>query len=429
MNFEKNHLILMTNPVLLPTTLFFFLLTSTIISQHSDCIDALVYDSNKEGNISIPTGYGKEKEIFGHDLYNDYFFTEEHNTLWIYLYFRDSTEFEFELTPKKNDDDFDFMLYKIDRPNFCEYIKKHQPIPIRSNLARKHPKSGSITGMRAQNNNAHSKAGYEPYFSSTLKVNKGEEYYLIIDSPYGSDAYFNLFSETNFIDTAIVPKFSAKKSRVVSSVALKKEIKYAPKIKVQFRSSDSLHIPFEGLKVEGVSEKDSLTFFAKDSICFLASKKMQKYIFRVTASGFEPQDFIFYNSLLKDTSLTFVLKELELGAVLNFKNIKFISNKSTIMEESFNEIIKLYSFLIANEKIKIEVAGHVNGTGRNRFSYQRLSMKRAKSVFEELIEMGINKDRLKYKGYGNRKPLFVHPISNEQSSANRRVEIIVRELN
>ena len=114
----------MTNPVLLTTTLFFFLLTSTIISQHSDCIDALVYDSNKEGNISIPTGYGKEKEIFGHDLYNDYFFTEEHNTLWIYLYFRDSTEFEFELTPKKNDDDFDFMLYKIDRPNLCEYIKK-----------------------------------------------------------------------------------------------------------------------------------------------------------------------------------------------------------------------------------------------------------------------------------------------------------------
>ena len=56
-------------------------------------------------------------------------------------------------------------------------------------------------------------------------------------------------------------------------------------------------------------------------------------------------------------------------------------------------------------------------------------MKRAKSVFEELIEMGINKDRLNYKGYGNRKPLFVHPISNEQSSANRRVEIIVRELN
>ena len=53
----------MTNPVLLPTTLFFFLLTSTIISQHSDCIDALVYDSNKEGNISI-----KQKELFA-DIY------------------------------------------------------------------------------------------------------------------------------------------------------------------------------------------------------------------------------------------------------------------------------------------------------------------------------------------------------------------------
>ena len=194
----------------LPSLFFiFYLLPFIYYSQHSDCKDALVYDSKREGNISVPTGFGKELEIFGHDIYNDYFFTQEHNTLWIYLYFRDSTEFEFELTPKKGDDDFDFMLYKIDRPNFCDYIKKNQPIPIRSNLARKHPKTGSITGMRSQNNNAYAKAGYQPYFSSTLNVKKGEEYYLIIDSPYGSDAYYNLFSKTTFIDTILSPKKQA----------------------------------------------------------------------------------------------------------------------------------------------------------------------------------------------------------------------------
>jgi len=181
-------------------------LNISLISQHSDCKTALVYDSKQMGKINIPNGFGEEMEIFGHPIYNDHFFTEEHNTLWIYLYFRDSAEFEFKLTPNKETDDFDFMLYKIDRPNFCDYIKNVQPIPIRSNLARKNPNTGGITGMRSTYTNHYSKAGYEPFFSSTLRINKGDEFYLIIDSPEGGNGEFKLFSECKFIDTNLVPK-------------------------------------------------------------------------------------------------------------------------------------------------------------------------------------------------------------------------------
>ena len=396
------------------------------LSQHSDCIDALVYDSKREGNISVPKGFGNENEIFGHDIYNDYFFTQEHNTLWIYLYFRDSTEFEFELTPKRGNDDFDFMLYKIDRPNFCNYIKENQPLPIRSNLARKHQKTGSITGMKKGHENAFSKAGYEPYFSSTLKVNSGEEYYLIIDSPYGSEAYFNLFSETVFIDTNIVPKAIINAPLIIEN---KVRNKITPKIKVAFISKNDNHVEFKGIKLAGVESEDSLLFFNKDSLAFISNTLPNKYSFTVTATGFEPQDFTYYCTVLKDTNLVFKLKELKIGAVLKFKNIKFVSNKSSILEESYSEISKLYSFLIANENIKIEVGGHVNGLGRNKYSYKSLSKKRAKSVYKELIELGLEQNRMTFKGHGNKKPVFINPTSNLQSSENRRVEITITELN
>ena len=71
----------------------FLILNKFFFSQHSDCKSALIYDSKQMGEISISEGYGNEMEIFGHPIYNDHFFTEEHNTLWIYLYFRDSAEF------------------------------------------------------------------------------------------------------------------------------------------------------------------------------------------------------------------------------------------------------------------------------------------------------------------------------------------------
>ena len=424
MNFAKNHSIQMLKGHIL--SFICLLMPFIALSQHSDCKDALVYDSKKEGNISVPKGFGNEQEIVGHDIYNDYFFTQEHNTLWIYLYFRDSTEFEFELTPKRGNDDFDFMLYKIDRPNFCNYIKENQPLPIRSNLARKHQKTGSITGMKKGHENPFAKAGYEPYFSSTLKVKRGEEFYLIIDSPYGSDAYFNLFSETVFIDTSVLPKEIAHNSIIPE---IKEEKILQTKIKVAFANQNDNHVEFKGIKLNGIENEDSLIFFKRDSLVFISNTIPKKYSFNVTASGFEPQDFTYYSTILKDTNLIFKLKELKVGAVLKFKNIKFASNKPTILEDSFSELAKLYSFLIANENIKIEIGGHVNGLGRNRHTYKSLSKKRAKSVYKELIELGVLKSRMEFKGYGNKNPVYINPTSSIQSSENRRVEITITSLN
>ena len=405
----------------------FLILNKFFFSQHSDCKSALIYDSKQMGEISISEGYGNEMEIFGHPIYNDHFFTEEHNTLWIYLYFRDSAEFEFELTPDLKTADFDFMLYKIDRPNFCDYIKKNQPIPIRSNLARKNPKSGGITGMRATHENAYSKAGYEPYFSSTLKINKGDEFYLIIDSPYGGNGKFKLFSECEFIDTNVVPKsiFPSKKNIEKES---QKKLKLFGNMSFVFTNDSSLAIPYKDIKIKGLDENDSIIKHQTDSLKIITKSPSKKYEFTVTANGYEQQTFSYRSFKLKDTLVQFRLTPLKIGSVLQFENIRFVPNKAAILDESRADIEKLISFLTVNDNISIEIGGHVNGLGKNKIKYKSLSKKRAKSVYKELIDSEIAANRLNFIGHGNQKPIYKVPTTLEQSSANRRVEITVVEI-
>ena len=64
-----------------------------------------------------------------------------------------------------------------------------------------------------------------------------------------------------------------------------------------------------------------------------------------------------------------------------------------------------------------------------RHLYNRDSLVKWLSVYKELIDMGVAKNRLTFKGHGNKLPIYKNPISNEQSSANRRVEITIKELN
>ena len=82
-------------------------------------------------------------------------------------------------------------------------------------------------------------------------------------------------------------------------------------------------------------------------------------------------------------------------------------------------------------KMKIEIAGHVNFPNRppvveESFEY-KLSVARAKMVYEFLLKNGIEEDRISFKGYGNWEMRFPNAISEQQQAQNRRVEIRVLE--
>ena len=108
------------------------------------------------------------------------------------------------------------------------------------------------------------------------------------------------------------------------------------------------------------------------------------------------------------------------GGTFVLKEIFFEFDKSTILQQSFFELMKLMTLLGTYPTMQIEIGGHTDGKGSEAYN-QRLSENRARAVVDFLVSKGIDSRRLKYKGYGKTMP--VAPNDTEEGRAqNRRVE-------
>jgi outer membrane protein OmpA-like peptidoglycan-associated protein len=127
------------------------------------------------------------------------------------------------------------------------------------------------------------------------------------------------------------------------------------------------------------------------------------------------------NPYLKDIPL----QPIRTGESVVLKNIFFDTDKYELKPESAVELGKLTELLNKNPKMKIEISGHTDNVGEDKYN-QTLSENRAKAVCDYLISHGITKDRLSYKGYGESKPIDIN--ETEQGRANnRRTEFKVIE--
>ncbi len=88
--------------------------------------------------------------------------------------------------------------------------------------------------------------------------------------------------------------------------------------------------------------------------------------------------------------------------------------------DSYVELENLYRFLKNNPQIKIEISGHTDNTGSETHN-KTLSENRAKSVYNYLINNGIEKSRLTFKGYGSSNPVNTNNTEKERQN-NRRTE-------
>ena len=114
-----------------------------------------------------------------------------------------------------------------------------------------------------------------------------------------------------------------------------------------------------------------------------------------------------------------------LSVVLN--NIFFDFDKATLRSESDPELENLYAFLIKYPELKVELSGHTDAFGSDRYN-QKLSDKRAKAVVAYLIKKGLPKARLVAKGYGESKPIESND-TDEGRQLNRRTELKIIDDN
>lgn len=105
------------------------------------------------------------------------------------------------------------------------------------------------------------------------------------------------------------------------------------------------------------------------------------------------------------------------------KNVFFESGSDKLKTASKSELDKLVVLLMENPTMKIQVNGHTDNVG-NPNSNQTLSLNRATSVMNYLIENGIENTRLTAKGFGATQPIDTNETENGRKS-NRRTEFLV----
>jgi outer membrane protein OmpA-like peptidoglycan-associated protein len=389
----------------------------------ADCINAISFKDSL-GQFTINKGYGNKLEIKGHKITNDYYFTKEHNTVWVMISFTEDATFGFDLIPQFADDDFDFTVFSSLGNRTCTQLFENLPIPLRSNLSRRNTELGSITGLKIGVDNEFAKAGDSPNFSKAIDVVKGDTLYIVFDSPYGNKGGFKIVNTTQYKKPTSI--FYSDPSS--DSIHIAENYIPAMTLRVIDEEGEIVSNPFVVLKI---GKQKSVKFEVNNvGELILRNEISGKHgQLLVSQKDYLQREFAIAWDGIKDSVATYQIEKIKLGSKLQFENINFAPNSSQILPESKPELEDLRLFLLNNPHINVEIGGHVNSLKkRNTFKLRKLSKSRAKVVYEYLIENGIESNRISFKGYGNSKLIHANPSSEKENRENRRVEVIVTHI-
>jgi outer membrane protein OmpA-like peptidoglycan-associated protein len=111
------------------------------------------------------------------------------------------------------------------------------------------------------------------------------------------------------------------------------------------------------------------------------------------------------------------------GTLIVLSDINFFVNTFAVTPSSRRSINDLIYVLSTNQKLKIEIQGHICCVDKD---IRNLSLERAKQIKRILVYEGISERRIKTKGFGVSKPKFPIPEKSEfEAARNRRVEIMI----
>ncbi|MES9852743.1 MAG: OmpA family protein [Candidatus Thiodiazotropha sp. L084R] len=136
------------------------------------------------------------------------------------------------------------------------------------------------------------------------------------------------------------------------------------------------------------------------------------------------------SALAKAEALRRELEELqalktERGMVMTLGDVLFSTGKTELLPGAMNTIDKLAAFLQEYPDKTVLVEGHTDNVGTDEFNMD-LSERRALSVKEALVQVGVDSSRIDTLGLGE-----TSPITDNSTSAgrlkNRRVEIVIRD--
>lgn len=137
----------------------------------------------------------------------------------------------------------------------------------------------------------------------------------------------------------------------------------------------------------------------------------------VPSNGIEAKLFQFIgdnNLLVNDTTW------------FDFDRLQFQTGKTVLEASSQEQLGNIANILKAFPKVNVKIGGYTDNVGKAEDN-QKLSAERANHVMEGLINLGIDANRMKAEGYGDKHPVCPANDTEECKQQNRRISMRVTQ--
>ena len=108
------------------------------------------------------------------------------------------------------------------------------------------------------------------------------------------------------------------------------------------------------------------------------------------------------------------------------EHVNFDFDRFELLPKAKYNLREVYSYLEKHPNLKVDISGHTDHLGSEEYN-EVLSKQRANTVANYLVRLGLNKNRISYKGYGNKKPLD-STLTDKARQKNRRVEFVMTKF-
>ncbi len=369
--------------------------------------------SGKIGPTIAPPGPGEVIEKAITRIKTPYAFEKEHHSAWYRLEFNTQGAFAFDLLPQDPEDDYDFMLFKAGKNDFCDSLEKNKLKPVRANISRDKTELKGKTGLSLKAKKEMVKEGVNDAYCKAIPVSKGEFYYLVVDNVYenGSGHTISFFFEQKV------------------------------EIKGEVRDEANRPLITDVTLTDTKGETLSQTRTDARSGAYTLPAMLKRGTF-YTINYYSDSSFVFSKTVsLKDSlelkDIKVMLPKLKKGKKYTLGAINFYGNQAEYLPRAISSIENLYKLLDRNKKLKILIEGHINcadlafrakGKVPKDYDPDGLSLRRADKIKVYLVKKGIDVARLETIGKGCTEMLFPSTIDDDEMEQNRRVEVKVLEF-
>ncbi len=118
-------------------------------------------------------------------------------------------------------------------------------------------------------------------------------------------------------------------------------------------------------------------------------------------------------------------KKTERGIIITLGDVLFGTDQARLTPDGMRTVQKLADVLQQNPQRIVLIEGFTDSTGAASYN-QQLSERRATAVRSALSDMGVTRERIAIRGYGESYPVAANN-TNQSRQLNRRVEIVLSD--